>query len=106
MFGDFTQKIKEAQAKAEAAKQRLSMIEVKGDAAGKVEVYMTGNRELRKIQMNIDHKVYSKEALEDLIAIAFSDAIQKANAVYEAEMGALAREAMPSIPGLGNMFKK
>lgn len=107
MFGDLSKKLQEAQAKAEEVKQRLSLIEVKGSAAdGKVEVMMTGNRELKDVKLNVEPSGLQKEELEDLISVAVSDAIQKANSVNEAEMGALAKDAMPNIPGLGKMFGK
>jgi len=107
MFGDFSKKIQEAQAKAEEVKQRLSMIEVKGTAGeGRVEVIMTGNRELKDIRLGVDPKELEKEELEDLLSMAVRDAINQANSVNEAEMGALARDAMPNIPGLGKMFGK
>lgn len=107
MFGDFSKKIQEAQAKAEEVKQRLSMIEVKGTAGeGRVEVIMTGNRELKDIRLGVDPKELEKEELEDLLSMAVRDAINRANSVNEAEMGALARDAMPNIPGLGKMFGK
>lgn len=106
MFGDISKKLQEAQQKAEEVKERLSSIVVKGSAGGKVEVFMTANRELRDVQIKIELDSCSKEELEDLISLSMKDALRQANEINEAEMGALARDAMPSIPGLGNMFKK
>jgi len=107
MFGDFSKKLQEAQAKAEETKQRLSSIEVKGKSVdSKVEVFMTANRELKDIKLNLDIANTDKTELEDLVSMAVRSAIEQANSINEAEMSALAKDAMPNIPGLGNMFKK
>lgn len=108
MFGgmkDMMAKLQEAQAKVEEAKERLNHITVQGSAGnGKVTVTMTGNRMVRDIV--IDESLSDVEEIADLTILATNEALEKANAVNESEMGAAARDSMPNIPGMGGMFGK
>ena len=107
MFGDMEgmmAKLKEAQAKIEETKIRLSTVMVDGDAGnGMVVVTVTGNREVKNIA--IDNELLDdKEALEDYLILALNKAIEKANQINEAEMAAAAKGGLPDIPGI-DMFK-
>jgi len=107
MFGDMEgmmAKLKEAQAKIEETKIRLSTVMVDGDAGnGMVVVTVTGNREVKNIA--IDNELLGdKEALEDYLILALNKAIEKANQVNETEMAAAAKGGLPDIPGM-DMFK-
>jgi DNA-binding YbaB/EbfC family protein len=107
MFGDMDgmmAKLKEAQAKIEETKIRLSTVMVDGDAGnGMVVVTVTGNREVKNIA--IDNELLGdKEALEDYLILALNKAIEKANQINEAEMAAAAKGGLPDIPGM-DMFK-
>lgn len=70
---------------------------------GMVVVTATANREIKNIA--IDESILEdKEALEDYLILATNDAIQKASAINEQEMAAVAKENMPNIPGM-DLFK-
>jgi DNA-binding YbaB/EbfC family protein len=107
MFGDMEgmmAKLKEAQAKIEETKIRLSTVMVDGDAGnGMVVVTVTGNREVKNIAID-DELLGDKEALEDYLILALNKAIEKANQVNETEMAAAAKGGLPDIPGM-DMFK-
>ncbi len=107
MFGDLQgmmAKLKEAQAKIEETKKRLDTVYVDGESGnGTVVVTVTANREVKNIAID-DSLLEDKEALEDYLIIALNNAIEKANAVNEAEMAAAAKDGMPDLPGL-DMFK-
>ena len=107
MFGDLQgmmAKLKEAQAKIEETKKRLDTVYVDGESGnGSVVVTLTANREVKNIAID-DALLDDKEALEDYLIIALNKAIEKANAVNEAEMAAAAKDGMPDLPGL-DMFK-
>ena len=78
-------------------------LEVTGKAGGgMVEVTLTGRMECRKVR--IDPSVLSDpEMTEDLIAAAFNDAVNKANAASQEKMGA-ATAGMPIPPGMKMPF--
>ncbi|MEN9335431.1 MAG: hypothetical protein RLZZ500_418 [Bacteroidota bacterium] len=107
MFGDLMGmmgKIKETQAKMEATKKRLDtvLIDEKSND-GQLKVTLTANRVIRSIQIN-DALLSDKEMLEDYLVTVLNKAIAKATQVNETELGAVAKEGMPSIPGM-DLFK-
>ena len=105
MFGDLSgmmEKLKEAQKKVEQTKSRLNTVLVDGESNG-VKVTVTANREIKNISID-DNLLNDKEELEDYLIIALNKAIEKANAINEAEMAAAAKNGLPDIPGL-DMFK-
>lgn len=105
MFGDLSgmmEKLKEAQKKVEETKARLNTVLVDGESNG-VKVTVTANREIKNISID-DNLLNDKEELEDYLIIALNKAIEKANAINDAEMAAAAKNGLPDIPGL-DMFK-
>ena len=107
MFEDLSgmmDKLKEAQRKIEETKVRLNTVLVDGEAGnGLIKVTVTANREIRSINIS-DDLMNEKEALEDYLIIALNKALEKANAINEAEMAAAAKDGLPNIPGM-DMFK-
>ena len=83
---------------------RLNTVLVDGEAGnGAIKVTVTANREIRTIDIS-DDLMNEKEALEDYLIIALNKALEKANAINEAEMAAAAKDGLPNIPGM-DMFK-
>lgn len=107
MFGDIMGmmgKLKETQQKVEATKKRLDTVLVdERSTDGLLEVTLTANRTIRSIAID-DSLLTDKEQLEDYLVLVLNKAIEKATAINEAELGAVAKEGMPNIPGL-DMFK-
>lgn len=103
-MGDIMRKIEDAQKKVDDTKERLDTVFVDGISGnGMVVVTATANREIKNIA--IDASILEdKEALEDYLILATNDAIQKASAINEQEMTAVAKENMPNIPGM-DLFK-
>lgn len=107
MFGDLMGmmgKLKETQKKIEETKLRLDSVlvdEQSNDALFKAT--MTANRTLKSIDID-ESLLADKEQLEDYILLVMNKLIAKATAVNEAELGAVAKEGMPNIPGM-DMFK-
>lgn len=98
-------KIREAKQKMEDTKKRLDGVTLTEAAAnGAVEVVITANREVRDIRID-DRLLQDKEELTDALVLALNKAITQATAVQEAELGAVAREGMPQIPGMDQFFK-
>jgi DNA-binding YbaB/EbfC family protein len=102
MFGQ----LKEAQEKMEAAKKRLDEIFVLGEAgSGAVKVHVSASKKVKSIHIS-DEIIADKEQIEDLVTIAINRAMENAEKVAEAEMQSIAREMMPSMGGLSNLFGK
>ncbi|WP_264509749.1 YbaB/EbfC family nucleoid-associated protein [Flavobacterium sp. N1719] len=107
MFGDLMGmmgKIKETQAKMEATKKRLDTVLVDEKSTdGLLAVTITANRTIRSIQID-DSLLNDKEMLEDYLVNVLNKAITNATQVNETELGAVAKEGMPNIPGM-DLFK-
>ena len=102
MRGNIAQLMQQAQKMQEnlqRAQEELANLEVTGSAGGgMVSVTLTGTKECRKVR--IDPSVFEDaEMAEDLIAAAFNDAVNKANAASQEKMGA-ATAGMPMPPGM------
>lgn len=107
MFGDLMGmmgKIKETQKKIEETKKRLDTVMVSEESNDQLlQLTMTANRELKEITID-DALLEDKEQLEDYLVLHMNKLIEKATKVNEAELGAVAKEGMPDIPGM-DMFK-
>lgn len=102
MRGNIAQLMQQAQKMQEnlqRAQEEIAQLEVTGSAGGgMVSVTLTGAKECRKVR--IDPSILSDaEMLEDLVAAAFNDACNKADAESKARMGALTA-GMPLPPGM------
>lgn len=106
MRGNIAQLMQQAQKMQEnmqRAQEELASLEVTGGAGGgMVEVTLTGRMECRKVR--IDPSVLSDpEMAEDLVAAAFNDAVNKANAQSAEKMSA-ATAGMGLPPGMKMPF--
>ncbi|MBA3485988.1 MAG: YbaB/EbfC family nucleoid-associated protein [Lysobacter sp.] len=106
MRGNIAQLMQQAQQMQEnmqRAQEELAGLEVTGNAGGgMVNITLTGRMECRKVR--IDPSVLADpEMAEDLIAAAFNDAVNKANAASQEKMGA-ATAGMPLPPGMKMPF--
>ncbi|MEH6421759.1 YbaB/EbfC family nucleoid-associated protein [Pseudomonas sp. CGJS7] len=102
MRGNIAQLMQQAQKMQEnvqRAQEELAKIEVTGSAGGgMVSVTVTGRMECRKVR--IDPSVLGdQEMVEDLIAAAFNDAVNKINLESQSKMSA-ATAGMPMPPGM------
>lgn len=102
MRGNIAQLMQQAQKMQEnmqRAQEELARLEVTGNAGGgMVEVTLSGRMECRKVR--IDPTVLADpEMAEDLIAAAFNDAVNKANAASQEKLGA-ATAGLPLPPGM------
>ena len=102
MRGNIAQLMQQAlqmQENMQRAQEELAKLEVIGNAGGgMVSITLSGRMECRKVR--IDASVLSDpEMAEDLIAAAFNDAVNKANAASQEKLGA-ATAGMPLPPGM------
>ncbi|HEX9979216.1 MAG TPA: YbaB/EbfC family nucleoid-associated protein [Flavobacterium sp.] len=107
MFGDLMGmmgKLKETQQKIEDTKKRLDTVLIDEQSSdGLLKVTLTANREIKNISID-DSLLDDKEQLEDYLVLVLNKAITKAGNVNEAELGAVAKDGMPDIPGM-DLFK-
>jgi nucleoid-associated protein EbfC len=88
MFG-MLKKAQEMQAKMQAVQAELAVLTVDGSAAqGAVKVTMSGTHEVKSVSVSAD-VMDDKETLEDLLAVAFNDALNQANKTAETKMKAV-----------------
>ncbi|MBY4597266.1 YbaB/EbfC family nucleoid-associated protein [bacterium BD-1] len=102
MRGNIAQLMQQAQRMQDnlkKAQEELANVEVQGQSGGgMVKVILTGKMECRSVR--IDPSVLSdQEMLEDLVAAAFNDAVNKANEESQKRMSA-ATAGMPIPPGM------
>ena len=107
MFGDLMGmmgKLKETQQKIEETKTRLNSVLIDEQSNdGLLRVTVTANRVIKSIDID-PALLEDKEQLEDYLLLVMNKAIDKATALNEAELAAVAKEGMPSIPGM-DLFK-
>ena len=97
-------KLKEAQKKVEETKERLNHVIIdEASSNGEVKISITANRTIKSIDLN-ENLLEDKEMLEDYLILTLNKAIERATAINEAELAAVAKEGMPNIPGM-DMFK-
>ncbi|KAA3619234.1 MAG: YbaB/EbfC family nucleoid-associated protein [Flavobacterium sp.] len=108
MFGDLMGmmgKLKETQAKVEATKKRLDTVLIDQSSSDELlKITLTANREIKSIEVD-DSLLNDKEQLEDYLILNLNKAIEKASKVNETELAAVAKEGMPNIPGMDQLFR-
>lgn len=98
-------KLKDTQEKIKATKKRLDTVTISEKSPdGLLEVVVTANREV--VEINCDDRLLAdKEQLTDYLVNTLNKALTRAGEVQEAELGAVAREGMPNLPGMDQFFK-
>lgn len=106
MFGDMMGmlgKLKEAQKKVEATKERLHTVLIdEASNDNKIKVTITANRTIKSIFIDND-LLQDKDMLENYLILTLNKAIEKATSINEAEIAAVAKEGMPNIPGMNKL---
>ena len=93
MRGNFGNMIKQAQAmqaNMQKAQAEIESLEVTGESGGgMVKVTMTGKHQVKRVQIEPAVVGEDREMLEDLIAAAINDAVQKVDVRVQEKMAAL-----------------
>lgn len=109
MLGDLMglmQKAKDARKKIEEAKAGLDHhIETVQDSEGYILMKITANRAITEINLSETAMRLPKGQLEDILQTTTNEAIAKATRIQEERLAEVAREEMPSIPGLDQFFR-
>ena len=99
-LGGLMKQAQQLQANMQKAQEELAHLEVTGEAGGgMVKVTMTGKHETRRVV--IDEKIINddKEMLEDLIAAAINDAVNKIESATKERFSGMAT-GMGLPPGM------
>jgi DNA-binding YbaB/EbfC family protein len=93
MKGNIGQLMKQAQqlqANMQRAQAEIASLEVTGEAGGGMaKVTMTGKHEVKRVSLDPSIIGDDKEMLEDLIAAAINDAVQKVERATQEKMASL-----------------
>jgi len=96
--------LKEAQAKMEETKRKLDSIYLQGKSYSEnVTVSATASLKITRVEIKETALMLGATALSEEVLQAVNDALYQAQEVQKAEMAAVAKDAMPNIPGLGNL---
>ena len=94
------QQAQKMQENIQKAQEELGAIEVTGQSGGgMVKVQMTARMEVRRVHIDPSAVSDDLEMLEDLVAAAFNDAVNRANEASQAHM-AKVTAGMPLPPGM------
>jgi len=108
MFGDMMGmlgKLKETQEKVKATKERMNTVILDEQSPDDLlKVSITANRTIKAISID-DSLLSDKEQLEDYLILTLNKAIERATAINENELAAVAKEGMPNIPGMDSFLK-
>ncbi|MGO9482737.1 MAG: YbaB/EbfC family nucleoid-associated protein [Candidatus Kryptoniota bacterium] len=100
-FGNMQKMLSELQKNIDKAMSELENMSVVGDAGGgMVKVTANGKREILKVEIERDLlKSQDKEMLEDLVAAAVNNALEKAEKLATDHLGASAGGLLTMLPG-------
>ena len=100
-FGNMQKMLSELQKNIEKAMSELERMNVVGDAGGgMVKVTANGRREILKIEIEAELiKSQDKEMIEDLVAAAVNNALEKAEKMATDHLGASAGGLLTMLPG-------
>jgi DNA-binding YbaB/EbfC family protein len=90
-FGNLMKQAQAMQAGLEKAQAEIAGLEVTGESGGgMVRIVMTGRHDVRRVLIDPLLVGDDREMLEDLIAAAINDAVQKVEAATKEKMSSLA----------------
>jgi DNA-binding YbaB/EbfC family protein len=100
-LGKMMQQAQKMQEQMQEAQEEMARLEVEGAAGGgMVKVTMTGKHEVRNVALDDSLMNDDREMLEDLVAAALNDAVQKVEAEQQERYSGMA-----SGMGLPSNFK-
>lgn len=89
-LGNLMQQAQKMQEDVKKAQEELAALQVTGESGGGlVTIVMTGKREARKVTIDPSLLGEDKDMLEDLVAAAINDAVNKVAKVKKEKMSAI-----------------
>lgn len=103
-MGNLMKQAQQMQEKMAKAQEEIAKMEVTGESgAGLVKVVMTGNHNVRRVDIDPSLMEDDKEMLEDLIAAAINDAARRVEETNAEKMGSVTG-GMQMPPGMKMPF--
>jgi hypothetical protein len=103
-LGNLMQQAQKMQEDVKKAQEELAVLQVTGESGGGlVTIVMTGKREARKVTIDPSLLGDDKDMLEDLVAAAINDAVNKVAKVKKEKMSAVTA-GIPMPPGFSMPF--
>jgi nucleoid-associated protein EbfC len=91
-------KLSEMKSIADSSKQKLDQMTVEGESGGGlIRIALSGNREVRSVQINAELDQMNKEDLEDLLTVALKRAMEAAEQLNQQETMAAAKNLFPGM---------
>jgi DNA-binding YbaB/EbfC family protein len=91
-------KLSEMKSIADSSKQKLDQMTVEGESGGGlIRIALSGNSEVRSVQINAELDHINKEDLEDLLTVALKRAMEAAEQLNQQETMAAARNLFPGM---------
>jgi len=98
-LGNIMQQAQKMQEDFKTAQEELSQMQVLGESGGGlVTILMTGKREARKVTIDASLLADDKDMLEDLVAAAINDAVNKVAKMKKEKMTSITA-GLPLPPG-------
>ena len=98
-LGNIMQQAQKMQEDLKKAQEELSLMQVQGESGGGlVTIVMTGKREARKVTIDDSLLGEDKDMLEDLVAAAINDAVNKVAKMKKEKMSDITA-GIPLPPG-------
>jgi nucleoid-associated protein EbfC len=103
-LGNIMQQAQKMQEELKKAQQELEMMQVTGQSGGGlVTIIMTGKREARKVTIDPSLVGEDKDMLEDMVAAAINDAVNKVGKMKKERMSEITA-GLPIPPGFQMPF--
>jgi DNA-binding YbaB/EbfC family protein len=103
-LGNIMQQAQKMQADLKKAQEELELMQVVGESGGGlVTIVMTGKREARKVTIDPSLLGDDKDMLEDLVAAAINDAVNKVGKMKKEKMAGITA-GLPIPPGFQMPF--
>ena len=103
-LGNIMQQAQKMQEDLKKAQQELEMMQVTGESGGGlVTIVMTGKREARKVTIDPSLVGEDKDMLEDMVAAAINDAVNKVGKMKKERMSEITA-GLPIPPGFQMPF--
>lgn len=103
-LGNLMQQAQKMQEDIKKAQEELASMQVMGEAGGGlVTILMTGKREARKVTIDNSLLAEDKDMLEDMVAAAINDAVNKVSKMKKEKMADITA-GIPLPPGFQMPF--
>ncbi len=103
-LGNLMKQAQKMQENLQQAQEEMGRMEVNGESGGGlVKVVMTGRHEVRRVSIDDSLLADDKDMLEDLVAAAINDAVQKTEKAVQDKFATVAGGL--GLPGMDGDFK-